>query len=178
MRDFRDEAGIGAAGLLADPGAGVTRETADVHLVNDGARRGQPQRDVALPVVGGRIDDDAPHRSRGVVTGSPRALAAVVPGNNHAPAVGVEQDLGRVEPQTVCGGRRPLDPVAVDLSRPHTGDEYVPVVVGAIRRRIEPDHAERGGVIFALEQQQLDARGGPREQTEVDAAVHDGGAEG
>ena len=43
---------------------------------------------------------------------------------------------------------------------------------------IDPNHARGGGVILSVEEQEFDSRGCPREQTEVDAAVYDGGAEG
>ena len=55
-----------AARLLADPGTGMTGEPADVHLVDDGARGGPAQRDIPLPVVDARVNDDALHRGRGV----------------------------------------------------------------------------------------------------------------
>ncbi len=109
--------------------------------------------------------------------GSLRGVAVVVLRNDDAAAVRIEQDLVRVEPQAARGSRRPVDAIAVDLSRPHAGNEHVPVVVGAVRRRIERNDAGRRGVILAVEEQQLDARRGPREQAEVDAAVDDRGAE-
>src|SRR5262249_32253541 len=98
--------------------------------------------------------------------------------NDHAPAVRVEQNLGGVEPQSTRGGRRPLDPVAVELTRPHTWNEHVPVVISTVRCRIDPNHAGRGATILSVEEQEVDARGCPREQTEVDAAVSNRGAEG
>ena len=75
-------------------------------------------------------------------------------------------------------GPTALDPIAVDLSRPHPGHERVPVVVGSVRGRVDPDDAGRAGVVLAVEEQEFDARGGPREQAEVDAAVDDGGTQG
>src|SRR5206468_3470085 len=118
------------------------------------------------------------HRSRSVVTFPLRGLAGVVLRNDHAPAVRVEQDLGGVEPKSTRGGRSPLDPVAIDLSRQHAWHEYVPVVVCAVRNRIDLHHTGRGGVILPVEDEEFDARGGSREQTEVDATVGDSGAEG
>ena len=82
---------------------------------------GPAQRHVSLPVVSARIDDHALHRRRGVVARLLRRLAVVVLRNDHAPAVRVEQDFGRIEPQSALGGRRSLDPVAIKLSRPHPG---------------------------------------------------------
>ena len=77
------------------------------------------------PVVGRRIDDDALHRRRGVVARPACGGAAVVPGDDHAAPVGIHQHLGRVKPQAACGGRRPLDPVAVQLPGPDAGYDEV-----------------------------------------------------
>src|SRR5262249_24860537 len=111
-----------------------------------------------------------------VVALPPCRLPAVALRNDHAPAVRVEQDLGGIEPKTTLGGRRPFDPVAVDLSRAQTWHEDMPVVVRTVRCRIEPDYAGGVGVLLPVEEQQLDARGSPREQAEVHAAVNDGSA--
>ena len=158
--DLLDQSRVRAPRLLTDAGARVASESADVHLVDDGARRGPAQREVSLPVVRARIDDDALHRRRRVVAFASRGLAVVVLRDDHAPAVRVEQDLGGVEPQPALGVRRPFDPIAVDLSRPTPGHEHVPVVVGPVRRRIDPDYAGRGGVV-PIEEQEFDAGGGP-----------------
>ena len=75
------------------------------------------------------------------------------------------------------GVRRPFDPIAVDLSRRDPRHEHVPVVVGPVRRRIDPDDAGRGSVV-PIKEQELDARGCPREQAEVDATVNDRSGQG
>src|SRR5438270_12336621 len=73
--------------------------------------------------------------------------------------------------------QRPLDAVAVNLSRAHTRQEHMPVVVSAVRRRIQPNHAGRQRIIRSIEEQEFHVRGCPREETEVDATVSDGGAQ-
>ena len=50
-------------------------------------------------------------------------------------------------------------------------------MVGAVRRRVEPNHARRLGVPGAVEEQELDRAGLAREDAEVDAALDDGGAQ-
>ena len=135
IRDLLDQAGKGAARLLADAGTGMAGEAAHMHLVDDGLRGGPPQRRVAFPVVGGRIDHDALHRGRGVVAGSLGGIAAVVFRNDNAAAIGVEKNLGGIEPQAAGGIERPFDAIAVDLAWPHARDEHVPVVIGAVGRR-------------------------------------------
>ena len=105
--DLLDQPGERAAGLLSDAGARVAGESADVHLVDDGARGGPAQREVSLPVVRARIDDHALHRRRGVVACPSRGLAVVALRDDHAPAVRVEQDLGGIEPQPARGSDGP-----------------------------------------------------------------------
>ena len=145
IRDLLDQAGVGAAGLLADAGAGMAGEAAHVHLVDDGLRGRPAQRRVAFPVVGGRIDHHALHRGRAVVAGLAGGGATVAVGNRHAAAIRVEEDLGGIEAHALRGIPRPLDAIAVDLACPHAGNEHVPVVVGAIGGRIDADRARRLG---------------------------------
>src|SRR5206468_1708455 len=78
IRDLLDQAGERAARRLSDPGTRVASEAADVHLVNDGAGGRLAQRDVCLPIVSARIDDNALRRRRSVVAFSLRSLAAVI----------------------------------------------------------------------------------------------------
>ena len=101
--DLLDQSRERAPGLLTDPRARVASESADVHLIDDGARGGPAQREVSLPVVRARIDDHALHRRRRVIAFPSRGLAVVVLRNDHAPAVRVQQDLGGVEPQPARG---------------------------------------------------------------------------
>ena len=125
-------------------------ESTDVHLVNDGARGGPAQREVAFPVVCARIDDHAFHCRRRVVARLFRGFAVVVTRDHSPPPIRVDQDLGGIEPQTPLGGPRPLDPVAIDLSRRYFWHEHVPVVVGPVRHWIDRDHAGRTGVVLPV----------------------------
>src|SRR5205807_7831206 len=72
IRDLLDQAGVSAARLLPDPRTRMARETAHVHLVNDGACGGLAQRLVSLPVVRVGIHDNAFHRYRGLGALPPR----------------------------------------------------------------------------------------------------------
>ncbi len=65
-----------------------------------------------------------------------------------------------------------------ELSRRHPRHEHVPVVVSPVCRRFDPYRAGRGGIVLAVEEQEFDSRGVPREQAEVDAPLDDGGAQG
>ena len=71
-----------------------------------------------------------------------------------------------------------MNPIAVDLPRPHARHEHVPVVIGAVGRGINADHPRGAGVIFPVEKQQIDSGGVAGEDTEIDAAGNDGGANG
>src|SRR5262245_15272374 len=62
-----DHSGECAACLLRDARTRMTGEAADVHLVYDRPRRRSPEGHVALPVVGGDVDDYALHRRSRVV---------------------------------------------------------------------------------------------------------------
>jgi hypothetical protein len=172
IRDLLDQARERAAGLLADAGAGVAGEAAHVHLVHDGLRGRPPQRGVAFPVVRSRIDHHALHRGRTVVTCRAGRGAIVAIRDRHATTIRVKQDLGGVEAHTVRRIPRALDAIAVDLAWRHARDEHVPVVVGAIGGRVDPDHP-RGlrAVVDVIEQQQLDSGGVLGEHAEVHAVA-------
>jgi hypothetical protein len=143
-------------------------EAAHMHLVHDGLRGRPAQRRVALPVVGGRIDHHALHRGRAVVTGLAGGSAIVASGDGDAAAIGVEEDLAGIEAHTARGIPRPRDAIAVDLADDHAGNEDVPVVIGAIGGRVDPDHARgAGAVVNVIEEQQLDPGRMLREHAEV-----------
>ena len=162
-----DQPGERAAALLRHARAGVPREPSHVHLVHDGARGGQPQGCVAFPVVHARVHQHALHRGGRVVAALRGRVTTVGGRHRYAAAVRVEQDLGGVEPHPGTGGAR--GPVAVQLARLHGRNEDVPVVVRAVARGIEPDHARRPGIVDAIEEQQLDPGRVPREHAEVGA---------
>ena len=119
---------------------------------------GRRKRCIAFPIVGGRIDHHALHGGAAVVAGSAGGGATVAIRNDHAAAIGIEENLGPIETHAVRGIRRPLDAIAVDLACFHARDEYVPVVVCAIVDRVDADRAP-GLRINAIEEQQLDSGG-------------------
>src|SRR5512143_3061471 len=101
VRDLLDDSGIGTTVRFCEARAGVRRETAHVHLVDDGARPGPLQRSVALPVVGSRIGNDALHGICGVVTFAASRLAAIFFRHDYGATVRIEQQLGRIKPETM-----------------------------------------------------------------------------
>jgi hypothetical protein len=145
----------------------MASEAAHMHLVHNGLHGWPPERSVALPVVGGRIDHHALHRGRAVVPGRAGGAAIVAGRHGHAPAIGVEEDLLGIEAQAICGIPRPLDPIAVDLAWLRAGDEHVPVVVGPVGDRVDADRARGLSIVDVVEEQQLDAGGMLREDAEV-----------
>ena len=85
-------------------------------------------------------------------------------------AIQIEKHLGGVEPHPVGGIPGAVRAIAVDLARLHPGGENVPVVVRAIRDRVEPENALRARVVLPIEEQHLDARRAARVHAEIDAA--------
>src|SRR4029077_19713225 len=152
-------------------------KTADVHLVNDGARRGPLEGSITLPIVQTGVHHDVLHRGPAIVTLTSRGLAAVILGNYDSPPIWVQQDLGGIKAHADAGIKAALDPIPVKLAWLHIRHKYMPVIVGAIGRPIDCDHACRARVIFAVKEQQLDARSASRKDTEVDAPTNNRGAE-
>ena len=64
---------------------------------------------------------------------------------------------------------RPENSICVDLSGTDAGHESVPIMIGAVRARIELDHARWLRRSDVIEQQQLKPTGLPRKHTEIDA---------
>src|SRR5262249_57212946 len=87
VRNLLDQTGVGAALVLGDTGTRMARETADVHFVDDRARRWPVKRRVALPVVRGRVDDDAFHRRRCIIARAAGGLTAIALRHNDAATV-------------------------------------------------------------------------------------------
>src|SRR5262249_61363986 len=65
----------------------------------------------------------------------------------------------------------------VDLARPRSRYERVPIMVGAVLRGIDADDARRPFVILAFEEQQLYAGSGARGDAEIDSPCNNGGAQ-
>jgi hypothetical protein len=63
------------------------------------------------------------------------------------------------------------NPIAVDLSRLHTGHEGVPIVARSVYGRIEGNNALWSSIILTVKEEQLDARGASREEAEIRATL-------
>ena len=155
----------------------MPREAGDVHLVDHGRGEGPAQRRVTLPVVDIGVDHHALHGDRIVLPVSARRVARISVGHDDGASVGIEERFGRIETQTALGIERAVGAICINLPGTDAGHKDVPVMVGAMRARIELDHARRvrgGGII---EQQEVHPARLPREHAEVDALGEDGGAE-
>ncbi len=180
-RGLRGEPEVGAPQILGDAGVALG-EPAHVQLVDD---RLVP-RALDGPVVAPRerrVDDRGQRRVRGVVAiveavrcADREAEHAVVPA--HVPAdrlgVGIEDQLGRVEPVALTQVVRPVDAVAIELAGPDLGEVPVPDLLGALPQR---DAVRLFPRVGRVEQAQLDGRSVLGEQREVDADAIPGGAE-
>ena len=68
-------------------------------------------------------------------------------------------------------GSEAPDTVAV-MSWFHTGDEHVPIMIGAVCRRVDGNDARWPSVALVVKEKQLDARGAPREEAEIGASFN------
>src|SRR5260370_20367024 len=152
-------------------------EASDVHLVNNGSRGGPLEGSIALPIVRPGVDHDLLHRGAGIVALTLRCLAAIVLGDNDALSVWVQQNLGRVKTHAGGGIEAALGTVRVKLAGLHTGQKHMPVVMSAVSRLIDRNNACRVWIIFAIKEQQLDARSASRKDAEIDATRSDCGAQ-
>src|SRR5580658_7254357 len=110
----------------------MPRESADVHLVNDGPGGRVAQRTIAFPVVVLRIDHHALHRRRRVVAREPGSIAGVPCRNCNATAIWVQQNLAGIKPQAARGIPRSVYAISVELALPKSRYEHVPIVIGSI----------------------------------------------
>ena len=178
IRNLLDQPGVGPARRLGHPGARIPGEATNVQLVDDGLGERPAQRPVALPVIAAGVGDDALHRRRGVAARPARGPAVEVRRHGDRQPVRIEQDLVAVEALAPFRLERPVGAVGVDLSGSQAGHHGMPVVVRPMGGRAERNDSRRRGRRLVIEQQQLDERRVLREDAEVDAARHDGGAEG
>ncbi len=155
----------------------MTRETAHVHLVDNGLCRWALQRCITLPVVCARIDHNALHRGCSIVPGFTRRLAVVVCGDDHTSAIGVEKHFVAIKAQTNCGIHWSVNPVGIDLARLYVVHKDVPVMISTVCGRIDVDNARRTGLVFAVEQHKFDARRLAGEQAEAHAGAAHRGAQ-
>src|ERR1700733_11453249 len=171
MRDFVDHAGVGAAFGGCHPGARMSREPADMHLVDDGSLERMARRCIVLPIIGGGIDNDALECGGGIVSWLVSRLAAPCGWPRDAFAVGIEQHFAGVEAQAVCRVEQSLGTKCVELARREVLNEYMQLMEGAVGSRIEHDHARRPRVVHMIEQAEFDPVSMLGEHAEIDATI-------
>src|SRR5271165_6059413 len=132
-------------------------KTAHMHLVNDGARPRPLQGHVTLPVIRVRVRDHALHGRRYVVAFPTGCLTGIAFWDHDSASIRVEQQLGRIKPETPIRLEGPEGPESVDLTRFHPGHEYMPIMVGVVSSRIDGDDTRRTSVVHPIEKQQFDA---------------------
>src|SRR4029077_10359217 len=128
-------------------------ETGDVHFVNHCARERPPQRFVAFPIVPTYVRNHALHGRGTVIAGHARSGTAIIRRARNRTTIGVEQYLLRVESQPELWGEGSIYSVTVNLSNFNPGYKDMPVVMTAIRNRIERDCSRRVSVVRPVEQQ-------------------------
>ena len=170
VRDLVDQPRIGTTLVRRNAGVGIAREPGDVHLVDDGLGEWPARSGVALPVIRAGIDDHALESRRGVVARLTRRVATAARRPCYTLAVWIEQHLVAVEAQALAGVVRTIGAKRIQLSRPQTRHEGVPVVVGALGARVQVDHMRGLGIVHAVEEEKLNRCAVLREDAEVDAA--------
>jgi|SRR5678810_990071 hypothetical protein len=95
------------------------------------------QRPIASPVVRRWIDDDALHRSAGVITLLMRGRAVVARRHDDRTPVRIQEHFAGVEPAALRWIEGAVHAEAVDLTCLQSGDEYVPIVIGTVGDRVQ-----------------------------------------
>ena len=80
-------------------------------------------------------------------------LAGIVPRNNHAASVGIEQDLVGIEARAAGGFELPARPVAIKLARLYFRDEGMPVVIASANHWIQRYYVGWLQVVLPFEDQ-------------------------
>ena len=145
----------------------------DVQLVDYGPGEGAFQRNVPLPVVSARICHHAFDGHGSVVTRLGCGRAAISSRNRHRTTIWIEEDLFPVEPEPAPRFTRAGHAVGVQLPRLDAGDEYVPIMVGAVQPGVECYDPGGAGVVDPIEKKELDAGAVSREEAEVHPARDD-----
>jgi len=169
--DLLDQSRVGAAPRHVHPRTRMPRHAPDVRLVDHRARSRAAGRLVVLPIVGRGVDDDAFHRRTRRLAIDRGRDPVVAMWNHDAFPVGIEEGLRGIEahpPRRIVGTAHPP---GVELPRLHAGDEGVPIVVGALRRRIERDNPARTEIPGIVEEEEFHLRRRFREDREIRASV-------
>ena len=119
----------------------MLREAANVELVDHGLGERAPEGRVAFPVISARVGHDALHGDRSVLAGSARGHAVVRIRDGDHKAVGIEQQLFVIETKPSLRCEWSASAIRVDLFRLEARHERVPIVIGALRCRVERDDA-------------------------------------
>src|SRR6478672_4353501 len=117
----------------------MSRETTYMHFVYDGLRRGPIEGCVAFPIVGTRICHHALHRRRGIVAFLSGSVATVVLRNDRAPAIWINEHLGRIKAHSTRRIESSINAITVDLPCFHPRHEHVPIVICPTGCRIDPN---------------------------------------
>ena len=133
-------------------------ESAHVQFVDDAARVGVFQREVAFPIVGTRIDDDAFHGARTIIAGLRSSVAIIVIADHHAAPIRIEQHFAGIEAKAIVRLKRAVSAIAIQLPGAQTGHEDVPVVECFVALRIELNDAAGPGDVHFVEEEQFQRR--------------------
>src|SRR5262245_1440354 len=106
-------------------------KAAHMHFIYDGLRGEPIEWRVSFPIVCVRINDNALHSRRGIVTSLSRRFATVVLRNNGAASIWVDEDFSGIEAHSTRRIEWPLNSIAVDLPGFHARHEDVPIVISA-----------------------------------------------
>ena len=158
---------IGATFLRGDSGVRMFRESRHMHLINHRLCKRPFEWAIAFPIIRSGIHDHALHGHRGILSRPARRQTTVPRRNSHAPAVGVKEDLLRIETKAFGRLEGAHGPVAIALAWLQTGNEDVPVVIGPVLLGIKRDHARRLSIILMVKEKQLDGGTAFREEAEV-----------
>ena len=139
--------------------------------------KGSAERLVALPVIRSDVRDNALQCCRDIVPRMPRSLPAARRRPGDAFPIRIEQYLARVKTQPSLRVERSGDAIGVELSRDDAGHKDVPIMVGAVRPRIEVDDPRGLWGVDAIEQQQLSRRVVFGENAEIGAPGNEGRAQ-
>ena len=132
---------IGPAPGGGDTGVGMSREAADVKLVDHRFGERPVQGDVSLPVILAGIGHHALHCHRRVVAWLACGRAVVLVGNRDGETIGVDEQLLGIESKRPFRRERSMRAIAIELAGPEARNKGVPVVIRPMRLRIERDDA-------------------------------------
>jgi hypothetical protein len=126
-----------------------------VHFIDNRTGKGAFKGNIVLPIIVMLIDDNAFHRSSGVLTHSAGCAPTVVVRDGNRFSIGIEKYFARIKTMSLMGGKGPVGTVSVQLARFQVGNENMPVVVGFVSLRIKCDDLGRLGICRIIKKKQL-----------------------